>query len=200
MNKEKDIKWDLLAKYLDQEIEDQERKEFEKIIHDDPEYEKFIASIQDVWKETKKKKNMIEVNTDSAWEKLKSRIENHKTEPGTFENVRESAFREILIPVFRIAAVILIIAGLSYLIYRAFIIPSGNNVNRLTVNSEPDRMMQTTLPDGSIVHLKANSSICPGVSTRTTSDWRSSISPPSLSASSAIRSAARTKAPLGPSR
>lgn len=159
MNKGKNIRWDLLARYLDQEMNDPEQQEFERIIHTDHEYEKLIASIQGVWNKTKKKKNMIEVNTDSAWEKLINRIEHHKTEPGKVETVRESSFRQILFPVFRIAAVIFIIAGLSYLIYRAFIIPSEENVNRLTINSEHDRMMQTTLPDGSIVHLKANSSL-----------------------------------------
>ena len=159
MNKKENINWELVAKYLDQEMDDPEKKEFERMIQTDHEYEKLIASVQEVWNETKKKKNMIEVNTDSAWEKLKNRIENHKTEIREAENVRESSYRKIFTPVFRIAAIILVVMGLSYLVFRAFIMPLGYNTEKLTVNSEPDHMIQTTLPDGSIVHLKANSSI-----------------------------------------
>jgi transmembrane sensor len=159
MNNRKKINWDLLAKYLDQEMEDPEKKEFERIIQTDHEYEKLIASVQGVWNETKKKKNMIEVNTDSAWEKLKNRIENHKTEIQEEEDIRKSSYRIILAPALRIAAVIFVLIGLSYLVYRAFIVPLGDETGKLTISSEPDQMLQTTLPDGSIVHLKANSTI-----------------------------------------
>jgi transmembrane sensor len=159
MNKRKNINWDLLAKYLDQEMVDTERKEFERMIQKDHEYEKLIASVQGVWNETKKKKNMIEVNTDSAWKKLKSRIENHETKIRKTENIRETPHRKLFSPAFRIAAVILVAMGLSYLVYRALIMPFGDNRGKLTISSEPDRMLQTTLPDGSVVHLKANSTI-----------------------------------------
>jgi transmembrane sensor len=159
MNNKESINWELLAKYLDQEMDDPERKEFERTIQTDPKYGKVIAFVQGVWNETKKKKNMIEVNTDSAWEKLKSRIENQKAEIRETKNVTESSYRKIFTPVLRIAAVIMVVMGLSYLVFRAFIMPLGDNTGKLTVSSEPDRMMQTTLPDGSVVHLKANSSI-----------------------------------------
>lgn len=47
--------------------------------------------------------------------------------------------------------------------------------------------------------LKANSSICPGVSTMSTSGFKSSASLAIVSIWSAIRSAAIINAPLGPS-
>jgi len=159
MNKKENINWEMIAKYLDQEMNDQERKEFEDIIQADPEYQRIIATVQGTWNETKKKKNMIEINTDSAWEKLKNRIENHQTEIREIKNIRESSYRKILNPALRIAAVIFVLIGLSYLVFRAFILPVMDETGRFTVSSEPDRMIQTTLPDGSLVHLKANSTI-----------------------------------------
>lgn len=159
MSKKENINWDLLAKYLDQEMDAPGRKEFEKMMLTDPEYQKIIASVQEAWNETKKKKYMIEVNTDSAWEKLKNRIENNQTEIHKVEKIRESSYRRILAPALRIAAVIFVLVGLSYLIFRTFIMPFGDDKDKLTFSSEPDRMMQTILPDGSVVHLKANSTI-----------------------------------------
>jgi len=159
MNKDKNINWGKIAKYLDQEMNIEEQEEFEKIIQSDQEYDKLISSVQKVWNETKNKQNMLEVNTDSAWEKLKNRIENQKTATRQFENIRKSSYRKMYSVAFRVAAVIIIAAGLSFVIIKAFISPSDSADRQLTVRSEPDRMMQTTLPDGSIIHIKANSVI-----------------------------------------
>jgi transmembrane sensor len=159
MNKRKSIDWGKMAKYLDQEMNIEERGKFEKIIQSDPENNKLLLSVQKLWNETKNKQNMIEVNTDSAWEKLKNRIENQETVSRQVENIRKSSYRKIYFIALRVAAVIIIAAGLSFVIYKAFISPRDSTDRQLTVRSEPDRMMQTILPDGSIIHIKANSVI-----------------------------------------
>jgi transmembrane sensor len=159
MNKFRKINWGKVAKYLDQEMNNEEKEDFEKIIQSDQEYYKLISSVQKMWNETKNKQNMIEVNTDSAWEKLKNRIENHKTATGQVDYIRKSSRIKMYSVAFRVAAVIIIAAGLSFVIFKAFIGPRDSAGRQITVRSEPDRMMQTTLPDGSVVHIKANSVI-----------------------------------------
>jgi ferric-dicitrate binding protein FerR (iron transport regulator) len=159
MNKNKNINWGKIAKYLDQEMDNEEQEAFEKIIQSDQEYNKLISSVQKMWNETKNKQNMIEVNTDSAWEKLKNRIENQKSATRQVENIRKSSYRKMYPAALRVAAVIIIAAGLSFVIFKSFISPRDSADRQLTFRSEPDRMMQTTLPDGSIVHIKANSVI-----------------------------------------
>lgn len=138
-----------MAKYLDQEMSIEERGNFEKIIRSDREYNKLLSSVQKLWNETKTKQNMIEVNTDSAWEKLKNRI----------ENTSKHSNRKLYMIALRVAAVIIIAAGLSFIIVKSFVNPRDPSNRQLTIRSEPDRMMQTTLPDGSVVYIKANSVI-----------------------------------------
>jgi transmembrane sensor len=159
MNKRKNINWGQLAKYLDQEMNADERKNLEKTIESDQEYNNLISPLQKVWNETKNKQNMIEVNTDSAWEKLKSRIENQKTTTEKSANIRKTSYRRIYLDALRVAAVIIITAGLSLIIIKSFISPRDSADRQLILRSEPDRMMQTTLPDGSVVYIKANSVI-----------------------------------------
>jgi len=148
-----------MARYLDREMETQEQMEFEKTLKSDRDYGKILDSVRETWNETKIRQNMIEVNTESAWEKLKARIEKQQM---LSDNERDDIYRKdrnIIYFALRIAAVLIVTAGLSLLIYRSFIYPRYSVNRQLVVKAEPDRMMQTTLPDGSIVQIKANSEI-----------------------------------------
>jgi ferric-dicitrate binding protein FerR (iron transport regulator) len=105
---------------------------------------------------------MIEVNTDSAWEKLKARIESQKTPAVHDKIIQEHQDRRILYIALRIAAVLFITAGLSLIIIKSLLNPRESADRQITLRSEPDRMMQTILVDGSVVHIKANSVISYG--------------------------------------
>jgi len=158
MNK-RNINWGKMAKYLDHEMNASEQKDFEKDLKSDKELERILESVREKWNATKTNQNMIEVNTDSSWEKLKNRIENKEKVANHAETVSANKERNIIITVLRIAAVLIITAGLGLIIYRAFIYPRISSERQMVVKSEPDRMIRTTLPDGSVVHLKANSEI-----------------------------------------
>jgi ferric-dicitrate binding protein FerR (iron transport regulator) len=159
MNKRKNTDWGKMAKYLDQEMNAEEKENFEKTIQSDQEYGRILASVREIWNATKTKQNMIEVNTDSAWEKLKSRIESQKMATDDVKKISDHKERNILFSALRIAAILLIGAGLSFVIIKSFINPRNSTERQLTVRSEPDRMTLTTLSDGSVVHIKANSEI-----------------------------------------
>lgn len=159
MNKKRNIDWGKMARYLDHEMDAEEQMDFENIVKSDQEYGRILDSVRETWNSTKTRQNMIEVNTDSAWEKLKARIESHEKISNHVKKSSERADRNIIVFALRIAAVLIVTAGLSLIIYRSFIYPSYISYRQLVVKAEPDRMMQTTLPDGSIVHIKANSEI-----------------------------------------
>ena len=157
MNRKKYINWELLAKYLNQDVNKQERELMEKLILSDVEYEQIISEVQEPWNILKKQKDMIEVNTDAAWEKLINRIEQTQTGTKQEKNISSSPGRRTFQYYLRIAAVLILVTGLSYLFYRTVIQPDNNFQNRLTINSGSDQLIESTLPDGSTVLLRAQS-------------------------------------------
>jgi ferric-dicitrate binding protein FerR (iron transport regulator) len=159
MNKKRNIDWGKMARYLDHEMDAEEQMDFEITARSDQEYEKILDSVRETWNATKTRQNMIEVNTDSAWEKLKTRIETQEKLSGPAKKISEHADRNIIFFALRIAAVLVVTAGLSLVIYRSFIYPNFISQRQLVIKAEPDRMVQTTLPDGSVIHIKANSEI-----------------------------------------
>jgi len=158
MDTNKNINWILLAKYLDQEMNDQEQKQITKLFQTDQEYNEILSAVQKPWETIKKQQNMFEVNTDSAWEKLKNKIEQTKTDTSDQSKTGIIAGRRIIPRFLRIAAFVILAAGLSYVLYRAVVQPD-KDLQRLTVRSSSNQSLQSTLPDGSTVHLKAHSKI-----------------------------------------
>lgn len=156
MNKKEKINWGLLAKYLDKEMDDQELQLMEKFIQSDNEYDQILSEVQKPWNVFKKQKIMIEFNTDSAWEKLKNRIEKTQTETKPGKNISFSSGQRIIPYFLRIAAVMIIATGLSYVLYRT-VIHSDKDLQTLTITSGSDQSIESTLPDGSTVLLKAKS-------------------------------------------
>jgi transmembrane sensor len=159
MNKKRNIDWGKMARYLDHEMDAEEQKNFENIIKSDQEYGRILDSVRGTWNAIKSRQNMIEFNTDSAWEKLKTRIENEQKISGHTKVSSVGADRNIILFALRIAAALIVTAGLSLIIYKSFIYPHYFANRQMIVKAEPDRMVQTTLPDGSVVHIKAGSEI-----------------------------------------
>jgi transmembrane sensor len=158
MNRIRKTDWGKIAKYLDQEMNTAEQTDFEKTVESDREYSRILESVRTIWNSTKTNKNMLEVNTDSAWEKLKNRIENQEKTRDHTKSFSDRSDRNIISFALRIAAVLLITAGLSITAYKLFINPRISE-KHIVVRAEPGRMVQTILPDGSVVHIKANSEI-----------------------------------------
>jgi ferric-dicitrate binding protein FerR (iron transport regulator) len=159
MNKGQKTDWAKMAKYLDQEMNASEKEDFEKDLRSDEESSGILESAREIWNATKNIQNMIEVNTDSAWEKLKKRIENQEKITDHAEAVSYRKERKILFNALRIAAVLLVVAGLSLIVYRSFIYPDISSGKQMVVRTEPDRMTRTILSDGSVLDIKANSRI-----------------------------------------
>jgi transmembrane sensor len=154
MNRKKNINWAILAKYLDMEINDQEMQLMEKYIMSDNEYAQIIEEVKKAWLANKKQQNMIEVNTDSAWKKLKDRIEQTQTAAKNEKKISLSSKHRIIPFFLRIAAMLILAAGISYILYRTIIQPDRNS-DTMTVRSGPDQSIESTLPDGSTILLKA---------------------------------------------
>jgi len=159
MIEENKINWELLAKYLDDETTDEEKIEIEKCITSDPAYGEIFVSVKKPWDLIKRKEKMIEVNTDEAWNNLKNRIESDiqargSKLPGKF--IRRSAvFRQVL----RIAAALVLVAGVSYSVYRLFIYDANFEGQSLIVKADAEQILETQLPDGSEVVLNKGSKL-----------------------------------------
>jgi len=158
MDRKNNINWILLAKYLDQEMNEQEWKQMKKLIQSDEEYMKIISAVHKPWKTIKKQHNMIEVDTDSAWKTLKNKIEQTKAESTHQKNSSIFTLRKTVPSLLRIAAILVLATGLGYVLYRTVIQPD-KDLQQLTVRSNSDQTVHSTLPDGSIVHLKGHSRI-----------------------------------------
>ncbi|KPK84044.1 MAG: hypothetical protein AMS27_11115 [Bacteroides sp. SM23_62_1] len=158
MDKKRDINWELLVKYLDNEMNDREKQLMIDLIQSDTDYARLISDLQGPWNAIKKQPNMIHVNTDAAWEKLKKRIEQDRAETKKEKTVRFTSGQRIVPYFLRIAVILVFASGLSYVLYRTLIQPDRNQ-RILTVNSSTDQSMESTLPDGSTVLLKAQSKV-----------------------------------------
>ena len=94
----------------------------------------------------------IRVDVDKAWSKLKGRLQNDGLIPERSPS-RTIAF----MPVFRVAAAVVLIVGLALVSYLVFS-PSENDM-RLSFQSDRFESTRLSLPDGSSVDLNSNSKI-----------------------------------------
>ena len=95
---------------------------------------------------------MIRVDVDKAWSKLKGRLQSDGLMP------EHSPSRTMsLMPVFRVAAAVVLVVGLALVSYLVFS-PSENDM-RLSFQSDRFESTRLSLPDGSSVDLNSNSKI-----------------------------------------
>jgi transmembrane sensor len=152
--------WELIAKFLNQEASEQERQEIEERIKSDPEYKEIIESVKQTWPKNQKSEKMMEYKTDTAWDKIKVRIEQDSPRQA---NINQEQTRPVVrigfAPLLRIAAAILIIAGLGYAGYKVFVQPGQVNQEMVIANNDLDKVVESVLPDGSTVFVKSNGEI-----------------------------------------
>ena len=168
---------DLLIEYLDGTTSDSEKAEVESWIAESKENKAFLEKIKQTWNN-----DVPHVEVGSALNKFYDRIEKRedlKTQtadaPKKIEEVLEEKQTKVISLKFitQIAAVLMIGIGIGYVWNNMSITPntsvvadasatpneSTTNVPLLNIASTDEILNNNTLPDGSTVHLKKNSSI-----------------------------------------
>jgi transmembrane sensor len=157
---ENGINWEMIAKFLNEENSEQERQKMEEKIKSDPDYREMIESIKQTWPKNQKKKQMMEFKTDTAWKKVKEKIEQESPRQASLDQEHSNAvMRRRIATVWKIAAAVIITAGLTYAGYRMFVQPGQINQGMVIANNDPDKTFESVLPDESTVFIKSNGKI-----------------------------------------
>lgn len=148
--------WDLIAKYYSDECSQEEINELYKWRDENKENQILFNQVKQDIEIINLNKSMNKINVDSAWEKLKNRIqEDEQTVPAMEEEkVRFLAFPAVL----KFAATIVILLGIGFFSTKIYQKISNKNItleyallNKLGEEIE--------LPDGSTVVLNSDSKI-----------------------------------------
>jgi len=154
------MNWELIAKFLNQEATEQERQEIEERIKTDSEYQKIIESVKQTWPKNQKNEKMMEFKTESAWDKVRDRIEQERPRQANISQGQTSRITRIgFAPILKIAAAIIVIAGLGYAGYKMIVQPGQVNQDMVIANNDLETAVESVLPDGSTVYVKSNSKI-----------------------------------------
>lgn len=154
-NKQNIENWDLIAKYFAGECNQQE---CDKLLHWRDKSEENKQLFNQVKRDIEiinLSKSMNKVNVESAWEKVKNRIQEDEQKLPVNE---EKSARFILTPVFKYAAAIIIILGIGFFSNKVYQKISGEKIT-YEYASVAEQGKEIILPDGSKVVLNANSTI-----------------------------------------
>lgn len=147
--------WDLIAKYYSGECNQDEINELSKWKDESDENQQLFNQVKQDLEIINLNKSMNKVNVDSAWEKLKNRIQEDSE---VLLEVEEKNSRFLLQGVLKYAAAIIIIAGIGFLsttIYQK-IADKGMKIEYALLNEQGKKII---LPDGSTVLLNSDSRI-----------------------------------------
>ncbi len=152
--KTNDIKyWDLIAKYFANECTDNEIKKLDQWIKQSAEHKNIFNQLKTDQKLINRNRAMERVNVDSAWDKLKSRIEAEGHEQEEKKNKTISLNR-----ILKYAAMIVLVAGLGFLFNKIYQDNWGYySIAEYTAENEVSN--EIILPDGTKVYLNENSSL-----------------------------------------
>jgi transmembrane sensor len=142
---------ELIGKYLAQEASAEERKAMEAWLEESPSNRHYFDQFKTIFDNAASVGNIPHFDTDAAWSKLRSKL-HQKTGGRTVDLKPESSGLGIF---WRIAASIVIIAGVGFFTYRMF---------QPTVSSTMEVATETktksdTLPDGSDVFLNKKTTL-----------------------------------------
>ena len=159
---------DLIIKYLAGEITKEEIRDLNAWLQSDPEHQKLYEEYRNTWFAIENSKIDSTRVVDEEWSKLESRIRGSQKSEVRSQKTgiinRKSDFTSLPLYIkakvnhgfhwgFRIAAVFILIAIPSFLLFRYYI-SSGNKV--ITARNQ---MVDTNLPDGTFVSLNRGSTI-----------------------------------------
>jgi transmembrane sensor len=152
------INWELLAKYLSGECNDEETVPIQEWIESSDKNKIFFKNIQSDWNKINLARNMKKVDVDNAWENLKQRILQEEPELITMKDLKqENRAMSYLYRPLQIAASILILIGIAFGTYK--IISGPGFADSTIIKSGSDNTSSLILPDGSKVYLNSNTII-----------------------------------------
>jgi ferric-dicitrate binding protein FerR (iron transport regulator) len=155
MNKHNIENWDLIAKYFAGECNKQESDELIRWRDANIENEQLFNQVKKDIEIINLNKSMNKVNVESAWEKVRNRIQEDEQKLPLRE---EKNTRFIMTPVFKYAAAIIIILGIGFFSNKVYQKISGEKITN-EYASIAEQGKEIILPDGSKVVLNANSKI-----------------------------------------
>jgi ferric-dicitrate binding protein FerR (iron transport regulator) len=146
--------WTLMAKVLSGEADRAEIKKLNEWSHQNENNKQLIDMLEKNWESIEPEEGKITVDTDQAWMNLRGRLEND----GLLSNPVGGASRKIILPqMIRVAAVMILLVGLSIISYLVLKPDSGSV--RLAAGTTDNQEFGIVLPDGSEVDLNAHSYI-----------------------------------------
>jgi len=139
---------ELIAKYLANEMDENERANFEIDVALDPSNVKLINEMRREWKMIDRYSNRKNVNVNNAWEKLNARLEKDNLIPQSKPSYHRFGSRRML----QYAAMLVGVAILGTATFWA--ITKQEKVQMVSVlNAKGQSTMVKTLADGSIVYV-----------------------------------------------
>lgn len=147
--------WDLIAKYYSDECNQEEIKEVFEWRDENKENQLLFNQVKKDLEIINLNKSMNKVNVDSAWEKLKNRIQEDNE---VLLEAEERNVRFIFPSIFKYAAAIIILLGIGFFSTKVYQKISNKGMI-IEYASMSDQGKEIVLPDGSIVVLNADSKI-----------------------------------------
>jgi ferric-dicitrate binding protein FerR (iron transport regulator) len=147
--------WDLIAKYYSDECTQNEIDDLLKWKNEDIDNQILFDQVKQDLEIINLNKSMNKINVDSAWEKLRNRIQEDEQKMPIIE---EKKSRLIAFPhILKYAAAIILLVSIGFFSTKVYQKISDNAM--LEIVSINDQGKEVILPDGSIVLLNANSKI-----------------------------------------
>jgi ferric-dicitrate binding protein FerR (iron transport regulator) len=138
---------ELLVKWLADEATPPEQKMVEEWINASDANRHYFQHFQLIWEESKKVAAATEVDENKAWQRFQKRVKKQGTDPG----------KQTYFGWWRIAASILIIAGIAWLVSSLFDI--GSSEPAIVNIASVSEVKKDVLPDGSVATLNKHSEI-----------------------------------------
>jgi len=144
--------FETLARYFSGEMDENELAEFEKQLADFSDADKKMTEkMKTQWKAMESFREPALPDTRKAWNKLHSRLINEDLVP-----VQKTARPQFVPVLLRIAAVLLLLAGLGAALYWGISRKPGAEMVQINTMNEANTLIKT-LADGSVVYLAGNS-------------------------------------------
>ena len=143
---------ELIARYLNEEMDKAEMTAFEKQFLGIPENDLLVSELKKQWKMAEQYREELTPDPRKAWKKLYERLEEENLLTRVSESKRiASGF------ILRMAAVALILAGSAVVLYYSLRPGSGPPMENIITGSDAKTLVRT-LPDGSVIYLAQNTS------------------------------------------
>lgn len=150
-NKSHYIDWERISKYLNGEMNAEDKLAFEKLIAESAEYSKIVASAdKDLQHIQKFKQIQQQFDVDNAWLNVKSKLENQSGRVSFFSRRKAKKLLQM-------AAMLIITIGLGFASYQIY---TRQSISYPSISSEISESSTTiTLPDASLVSLHGESKL-----------------------------------------